>query len=45
MTRPRSGRIRRLVVILALFALGYFASSMAFRSGADPLSPFIFTLF
>jgi len=38
-------RLRRLAVLLTLFALGYFASSFAFRSGAEPLSPFIFTLF
>lgn len=45
MTRARSGRIRRLAVILALIALGYVASSIAFRRELEPLSPFIFTLF
>jgi len=45
MTRSRSGHIRRLAALLTLLALGYFASSFAFRSAAEPLSPFIFTLF
>jgi hypothetical protein len=46
MIRARNGRIRRLAVIVALIALGYVASSFAFRRElGPPLSPFIYTLF